>query len=169
MNESHLNTIKVFQLCIAEQRKKIWTFWLFSSSETETLQQLLHAPSCCLLALSLFTTEAQSPPAAPSLSLSLSVFVYVARPLSSHRLSCWGEQREGGASWASAHRLSICINPPSLPLYEPLPWRLSRRFFFLKPDLTLSSVYFGFSATRSNFLLIFSSWFFHVCFKLSIN
>lgn len=137
---------------------------MLSSSETES-PQLLHAPSCCLL-LSLSSLQKLSPPAAPSPSLSLCLCMSLA-PSSHTGSSVGGEQREGGAS---AHRLSFCMTPPPPPfplLCKALPWRLCWRFFFFL-NLTLSSVYFGFSGTLQQFSPRFSLFFlFLSCLFLS--
>lgn len=68
---------------------KILTFWLFSSSETETLQQLLHAPSCCLLVLSLLLKLSLL----QLLPLSLSHCLSMLLALSLHTGSSVGENR----------------------------------------------------------------------------
>lgn len=142
-----------------------WSFTglLFLSSETET-QQLLHAPSCCLLSLSLYYWSSLCRLQLLPLSLSLSQCLSMSLAPSPHTgSSVGGEQREGGASWASAHRLCFCIPLP--PPLRPLPWRLcSLNQTSLCPLFIL--VFWNVEQFSPRFL---SFCFFYVFFLSSVN
>lgn len=113
-------------------------------------------PAASSLSRSLLLKLSLSPPAAPapSPSLCFSVVVYVARPLSSHRLICWG-RTEGGRGFMSLSTQTFLLYYPS-PSLKPLPWRLCWRFFFFSNQTSLCL--FWFSGMLSDFLLVFSQF-----------